>query len=48
MNISLPFALSIVTIGIVLCVGVFLFFHNRNSQHKRGEKPGGLAGPSPD
>lgn len=40
--------LSLVTLVIVLG---WAFFHLRSvgkSQEKRGEKPGGIAGPSPD
>ena len=48
MNISLPFALSMVTLLIVLGIGVFLLMRNRQSQLKRGERPGDIAGPSRD
>ena len=48
MNVSLPFALSMLTLLIVVCGGLFLLMHNRRSQHKRGERPGGVAGPTPD
>jgi hypothetical protein len=48
MNVSLPFALSMITLLIVICVGVVLLMKNRNSQAKRGETPGGVAGPADD
>jgi uncharacterized protein (UPF0333 family) len=48
MNVSLPFALSMLTLLIVVCIGVYLLMKNRNSQAKRGETPGGVAGPSQD
>ena len=48
MQVSLPFALSMLTLLIVLGIGVFLFLRNRQSQLKRGETPGGIAGPSND
>ena len=45
-DLSLPVLLSFVTLAIVLGVGVFLLMRARNSQAKRGETPGGVAGPS--
>ena len=45
---SLPIVLQMTTFALVLGVGVFLFKRARNSQKKRGEEPGGVAGPSKD
>lgn len=45
-DISLLSMLSLATIAIVLILGVVQFFRVRNSQAKRGEAPGGMAGPS--
>ncbi len=45
-DISLPVILSFATLGIVLAAGVFLLMRARRSQAKRGETPGGIAGPS--
>jgi hypothetical protein len=42
---SLPVILSFVTLAIVLVVAVFQFMRVRKSQAKRGEHPGGIAGP---
>jgi len=42
---SLPVVLSFVTLAIVLAVGVYQFIRVRKSQAKRGEHPGGIAGP---
>ena len=44
-NISLPVVLSFVTLLIVLGVGMWQLKRVRNSQTKRGEHPGGVAGP---
>ena len=43
---SLPVWLSFVTLLIVLGVGVYQLKRVRGSQAKRGETPGGIAGPS--
>lgn len=45
-DVSLLSTLSLVTIAIVLAAGIFQFTRIRKSQAKRGEKPGGMAGPS--
>lgn len=45
-NLSLPIVLSFTTLAIVVAVAVFLLMRARNSQAKRGETPGGIAGPS--
>ncbi len=42
---SLPVILSFVTLGIVLVLGAVQLMRVRNSQAKRGEHPGGVAGP---
>jgi hypothetical protein len=42
---SLPVILSFVTLVIVLGIGVYQFMRVRKSQAKRGEHPGGVAGP---
>ncbi len=42
---SLPVILSFVTLLIVVGIGVYQFVRNRGSQKKRGEHPGGMAGP---
>lgn len=39
-------ALSIVTLLIVVALGIFQLLRVRKSQAKRGEKPGGIAGPT--
>lgn len=44
-TISLPIILSFVTLVIVLGLGVWQLMRVRNSQAKRGEHPGGVAGP---
>ena len=44
-NISLPVILSLVTLVIVVGIGLFLLAKARRSQAKRGEHPGGIAGP---
>ncbi len=44
-SFSLPVVLSFVTLLIVLGVGVWQLKRVRNSQAKRGEHPGGIAGP---
>jgi len=43
---SLPVWLSFVTLIIVLGVGFYQLKRVRQSQAKRGETPGGIAGPS--
>ena len=45
-DLSLPIVLSFTTLVIVVVVAVFLLMRSRNSQAKRGETPGGIAGPS--
>ncbi len=45
---SLPVLLSFVTLIAVLGVALYLFARNRGSQKKRGETPGGIAGPDPE
>ena len=45
-DLSLPIVLSFTTLVIVVAVAVFLLMRARNSQAKRGETPGGIAGPS--
>ena len=42
---SLPVVLSFVTLIAVLGIGVWQFKRVRTSQAKRGEHPGGIAGP---
>ncbi len=42
---SLPVILSFVTLLIVLGVAIYQFMRVRKSQAKRGEHPGGIAGP---
>ncbi len=44
-NLTLPNTLSLVTIGFVLLVAVVFLMKARKSQAKRGETPGGIAGP---
>lgn len=44
-QISLPVILSFVTLAAVLVIGVYQFMKVRKSQAKRGEHPGGIAGP---
>lgn len=44
-TLSIPAILSIVTLGAVLVIGVIQFMRVRKSQAKRGEHPGGVAGP---
>jgi uncharacterized protein (UPF0333 family) len=44
-QISLPVILSFVTLVIVLGIGIYQFMRVRKSQAKRGEHPGGVAGP---
>ena len=44
-QISLPVIFSFVTLVIVLGIGVFQLMRVRKSQAKRGEHPGGIAGP---
>ena len=43
---SLPIVLSLATFGLVAAIAVFMLMRSRNSQAKRGETPGGIAGPS--
>ena len=45
---SLPVILSFVTLLIVVGIGIYQFTRNRGSQKKRGETPGGMAGPDPE
>lgn len=45
---SLPIVLQMATFILVLGVAVVLFRRARQSQKKRGEEPGGIAGPSKD
>ena len=42
---SLPVVLSLVTLGIVVVLGFVQLAKVRKSQAKRGETPGGIAGP---
>ena len=44
-NISLPVILSFVTLLIVVGLAVSQLMRVRRSQAKRGEHPGGVAGP---
>lgn len=44
-SLSIPAILSIVTLIAVLVIGVVQLRRVRNSQAKRGEHPGGVAGP---
>ncbi len=44
-NFSIPAILSFVTLLIVFGAGVWQLKRVRNSQTKRGEHPGGVAGP---
>ena len=44
-SFSLPVILSFVTLIIVVCVGIYQLRRVRGSQEKRGERPGGIAGP---
>ena len=46
-TVSLLATLAILTLIIVAGYGVWQFMRNRQSQKKRGETPGGVAGPSP-
>ena len=43
---GLPIVLQIVTFLLVIGVALFLLNRARTSQKKRGETPGGIAGPS--
>lgn len=45
-DITLLSALSIGTLVAVLAIGITQFIRVRKSQEKRGEHPGGIAGPS--
>ena len=44
-TLSIPAILSIVTLGAVVIIGVVQLMRVRRSQAKRGEHPGGIAGP---
>ena len=44
-SFSLPVVLSFVTLLIVVGVGIWQLRRVRNSQAKRNEHPGGVAGP---
>ncbi|MBC7800459.1 MAG: hypothetical protein H7Z10_07545 [Gemmatimonadaceae bacterium] len=44
-TLSIPAILSLVTLGGVLVIAVIQFRRVRKSQEKRGEHPGGVAGP---
>ena len=44
-DVSLLSWLSMVTLVLVAAIGVALLIKNRRSQAKRGEHPGGIAGP---
>ena len=44
-DFSLPVILSFVTLLIVLAIGGYMLLRARRSQAKRGEHPGGVAGP---
>ena len=46
-NFSTPMILSLVTILIVLGIAVYQLRRVHESQAKRGEAPGGVAGPDP-
>ena len=45
-NFSLPVVLSFVTLLLVIVIAFVMLKRVRNSQKKRGETPGGIAGPS--
>lgn len=45
-TVSLLSVLSVVTLVAVLAIGVTMLIRVRNSQKKRHETPGGIAGPS--
>lgn len=45
-DVSFLSILSLGTIAAVVIIGIVQFTRVRNSQKKRGEKPGGIAGPS--
>ncbi len=47
-NSLLIIVLAVGTLVAVIAIGAVQFMRNRQSQLKRGEKPGGLAGPDPD
>ena len=44
-DVSLLSTLSIVTLVIVVAFGIYQLMKVRRSQAKRGEHPGGIAGP---
>lgn len=44
-SFSLPVVLSFVTLIAVVGIGIYQLKRNRGSQEKRGERPGGIAGP---
>ena len=46
--LSLPIVLQIMTFVLVIGVAFVLLKRARNSQKKRGETPGGRAGPAQD
>ena len=43
---SMPIVLSMATFGLVVAIAAFMLYRARQSQAKRGETPGGIAGPS--
>lgn len=45
MDQTLLIVLSLFTLVVVLGIGAFQFRRVRQSQEKRGEHPGGIAGP---
>jgi len=47
-NSLLILVLALATLAIALVVGFYQFGRNRRSQIKRGERPGGVAGPDPE
>ena len=44
-DVTLLSSLSMVTLALVLAIGIYQFVKVRRSQAKRGEHPGGIAGP---
>ena len=44
--LALPIVLQATTFVLVLGIAVVMLKRVRNSQKKRGEEPGGIAGPS--
>ena len=44
-NFPMPIILSLVTLVIIIGLAIFQLRRVRRSQEKRGEHPGGIAGP---